>query len=173
VVSLFWNTAADDHTPTASLSYNLRVGTSPSAGNVLSAQAASGGFRSLPALGNCQLRTNAQLTLPSGIYYWSVQAVDGAFAGSPFPSAQVFTVGSAVSAPRLVNEQRLGNGAFQFAFTNTPGASFTVFATTNLGLTFGNWPPIGTVPEIAPGQFQFTDTQGTNSRVRFYRVRWP
>jgi hypothetical protein len=173
LVSLFWNMAADDHTPSATLSYNLRVGTSAGAGDVLSPQAASGGFRSLPALGNCQLRTNAQLTLPSGIYYWSVQAVDGAFAGSPFASAQVFTVESAVSAPRLVNEQRLGNGAFQFTFTNTPGASFTVFATTNLGLPFSNWPPIGTVPEIASGQFQFTDTQATNSRLRFYRVRWP
>jgi hypothetical protein len=34
---------------------------------------------------------------------------------------------------------RLGNGAFQFAYTNTSGASFSVYASTNLV----NWDYLG------------------------------
>ena len=51
--------------------------------------------------------------------------------------------------------------------------SFTAFATTNLSLPFRNWTRLGLVPEVSPGQFQFTDTQATNSPQRFCRVRSP
>ena len=33
----------------------------------------------------------------------------------------------------------LASGAFQFAFTNTPGAIFTVLAATNPAVPFANW----------------------------------
>ena len=65
-----------------------------------------------------------------------------------------------------------GGGAFQFSFTNTPGAIFTVLATTNAALPASNWDVLGAVTEGPPGQFQFTDLQ-TNNPQRFYRVRSP
>jgi hypothetical protein len=64
-------------------------------------------------------------------------------------------------------------GAFQFAFTNTPGAVFTVLATTNPVLPLSNWTVLGGVTEVSPGHFQFADPQATNSPRRFYRVRSP
>jgi len=64
-------------------------------------------------------------------------------------------------------------GAFQFAFTNTPGRRFSVFSTTNLSMSFSNWSPLGGVTELSPGQFQFTDPQAATSPNRFYRVRSP
>ena len=69
--------------------------------------------------------------------------------------------------------QTLTNGAFQFAFTNTPGAFFSVLATTNPALPFTNWTPLDGLAEVSPGQFQFTDPQATNSTQRYYRVRSP
>jgi hypothetical protein len=51
--------------------------------------------------------------------------------------------------------------------------NFTTFSTTNLALSFTNWTRLGAVSEIAPGQFQFTDSQATNNEARFYRVRSP
>jgi hypothetical protein len=45
--------------------------------------------------------------------------------------------------------------------------------TTNLLLPLSNWSVIGSVPEISPGVFQFTDLQATNGPQRFYRVRSP
>jgi alpha-tubulin suppressor-like RCC1 family protein len=64
-------------------------------------------------------------------------------------------------------------GAFQFTFTNNPGARFTVLMTTDLALPLANWTPIGSALEVFPGQFQFSDPQATNDAARFYRVRSP
>jgi len=73
----------------------------------------------------------------------------------------------------LTGAARLPSGAFQFSFTNTPGATFTVLATTNLLLPLTEWGESGSVPEVSSGRFQFTDLQATNSAQRFYRVRSP
>jgi hypothetical protein len=73
----------------------------------------------------------------------------------------------------LNNAAKLSSGAFQIGFSNAPGASFTALATTNLTLPFSNWTTLGSVTEILSGQYQFTDSQATNSMQRFYRVRSP
>ena len=67
----------------------------------------------------------------------------------------------------------VSNATFQFSFTNTPGLSFTAYASTNVALPFTNWTRLGTATEIAPGQFQFTDAAAANSAARFYRVHSP
>jgi hypothetical protein len=77
------------------------------------------------------------------------------------------------TAITLTNYGRLANGAFQFSFTNIPGASFTALANTNLALPLSNWTSLGFVPEISPGQYQFTDPQATNNARRYYRVHSP
>ncbi len=64
-------------------------------------------------------------------------------------------------------------GAFQLSFTNTPGTSFSVVASTNISLPLSNWTSLGSVTETAPGQFQFTDSQTTNFPQRFYRITSP
>ena len=71
----------------------------------------------------------------------------------------------------LFGAQVLPSGAFQFGFSNTPNMNFDAWATTNLSLPLSNWTALGGVTEISPGQFQFTDSQATNSPQRFYRVR--
>ncbi|HEX5223254.1 MAG TPA: GH25 family lysozyme [Verrucomicrobiae bacterium] len=65
------------------------------------------------------------------------------------------------------------NGAFQFSFTNAPGAWFTVLATTNVATPLSNWTVLGPTTETAPGQFQFSDAQITNHSQRYYRVQSP
>jgi hypothetical protein len=61
-------------------------------------------------------------------------------------------------------------GTFQLSFTNIPGTTFTVLASTNVSLTISNWTVLGTISESSAGQFQFTDTHATNA-LRFYRLR--
>ncbi|HXR46592.1 MAG TPA: hypothetical protein VN784_04055 [Candidatus Limnocylindrales bacterium] len=67
------------------------------------------------------------------------------------------------------------NGAFQFAFTNTPGSTCTVWSTTNVTLPLANWTALGAVTENPPGSgsFRFTDMQATNLPQCFYRVSSP
>src|SRR5205807_2059996 len=69
----------------------------------------------------------------------------------------------------LMAPQRLNSGAFQFAFTNILGASFSALASTNLTAPLSNWTVLNGVSEVSPGRFQFSDSQATNNPQRFYR----
>ncbi|MCP6769578.1 fibronectin type III domain-containing protein, partial [Klebsiella pneumoniae] len=77
----------------AALSYNLRVGTTPGGSDIVAPQASSTGYRRLVETGNAQLGLTARLGAlkPGTNYYWSVQAVDTAFAGSAFATGGLFT----------------------------------------------------------------------------------
>jgi hypothetical protein len=70
---------------------------------------------------------------------------------------------------------RRANGAFQFAFTNTPGSTCTVLCSTNAALPLASWYVLGTVTENPPGSgsYKFTDLQATNRPQCFYCVRSP
>jgi hypothetical protein len=65
------------------------------------------------------------------------------------------------------------NGVFAAFFTNTPGASFTLLASTNLNQPLSNWVTVGSFTESPLGQFKFVDVDATNNPWRFYRVRSP
>jgi hypothetical protein len=65
-------------------------------------------------------------------------------------------------------------GRFQFQFAGAANATYTVLCSTNLALAPSNWTPVGTVTNIAPGQYQFTDpASNTNQPPRFYLLRQP
>jgi hypothetical protein len=80
-----------------------------------------------------------------------------------------------VTPPILTSAQMqiLANGACQFCFTNTIGASFTVLSTTDISLPLSNWTVVGTATTTEPGLFQFTTPPMTNDPQRFYTVRSP
>jgi sugar lactone lactonase YvrE len=61
------------------------------------------------------------------------------------------------------------SNAFQIQFTNTPGATFSLWTSTNLC----NWTQIGTATENSPGVYEASDSSATNCGVRFYQLRWP
>ncbi len=51
------------------------------------------GYRRIPALGNAQKRLFWILKgLPSGTYYWSVQAIDTAFCGSAWAPEETLII---------------------------------------------------------------------------------
>jgi hypothetical protein len=89
-ITFEWDAAGDGETPVAGLSYNLRVGTAPGLQDVFSGMAnATTGYRCLPAIGNAQKLLSWSINdLPSGVYYWSAQAIDPAYAGSAWASEQ-------------------------------------------------------------------------------------
>jgi hypothetical protein len=108
--------------------------------------------------------------LPGTLYHY--QAVAGNNAGLDTGGDMSFTT-AAVLPPILGVAAASSNGAFQIKFNDTPGANFSVLATTNLVLPLSNWAIIGSVTEIASGQFQFSDTNTTNFSQRFYKTRSP
>ena len=95
-VLLSWNAANDNETPTPSISYNLRIGTSPGASDILSALSEVNiGERHIVEIGNVFLNKSITIrNLLNGIYYWSVQSIDNQMAGSSFSDEQTFVVDS-------------------------------------------------------------------------------
>ncbi len=95
-VTFSWADSTGDETPAAGLSYSLRVGTTSGGNEVFSGMAdVTTGWRRVTARGAAQpgLSVNEwTLTLPADTYYWSVQAVDTAFAGSAWPTEKTTTV---------------------------------------------------------------------------------
>jgi predicted nucleotidyltransferase len=125
-VTLSWRAATDDRTPAAGLSYNLRVGTAPGGCDVIDAMASpASGYRRVVQLGNAQQRTSWTVNLPlgPGHYHWSVQALDGVYAGSPFAVEQEFvdTTGAAAGIPKELSlamegaNPVVGEARFRFA----------------------------------------------------------
>jgi len=90
--------------------------------------------------------------------------------GQTIPVTQTTGV---ITPPILAAATTLGNGLFQFTFSNNPGAAFTVLSATNLSLPLTNWTVAGTPTNISPGVFEFTVPVSTNDSQLFYRVRSP
>jgi hypothetical protein len=166
-VTFSWNAATDTETPPAALTYNLRVGTAPGGAQIMSPHARlSDGLLSIPAMGNVQQGTNAWLRLPPGTYYWSVQAVDGAFAGSSFAPEQSFTV-AGETEPALSVRRKLTNSVV----VSWPSPSTGFSLQQAIDLTTPVWNPPA----------ENTSDDGTNksiivnppARNRFYRLLKP
>ena len=86
-VTLSWNRAIDAMTGSGGLTYNLRVGTQAGGGEIMPAMSLTNGSRLVPISGNVGTDTSWILRgLAPRTYYWSVQAIDNSFAGSPFAS---------------------------------------------------------------------------------------
>jgi hypothetical protein len=97
ITILSWSAPNDTQSGTH-VSYNVRIGSASGKSDIVNPLAnITNGFRRLPALGNAQLATNLPLTLPAGVYYWSVQAVDGGLRGGAFATESSFTVAPTLS----------------------------------------------------------------------------
>ena len=94
-VYLSWDHGSDTETPSAGLMYNIRVGTSAGANDVLSHTALSNGRKLLPQGHTLEFDTVVLIdSLGSATYYWSVQAVDNGYNTSAFASEETFFVAS-------------------------------------------------------------------------------
>lgn len=104
-VFFFWNESADPN-QAAPLTYNLRVGTRPGANDVVASMSLSSGAREIMAPGNCEFSSfralRLPLALPADALYWSVQAVDNSFVGSPFAPEQTLALDLPGNRPPVI-----------------------------------------------------------------------
>ncbi|MCK9206896.1 MAG: FG-GAP-like repeat-containing protein, partial [Salinivirgaceae bacterium] len=120
-VTLNWDAATDDKTPSGALTYNIRVGTTPGGFDVISPHALSNGKLTLPGMGNAQLGTDFHLkNLAPSTYYWSVQAIDNGYVGGEWATEQSFTI---VGQYTVINEAftKLMQGESKWADYNNDG----------------------------------------------------
>ncbi len=98
-IILKWNKGNDNQTQNSGLTYQISVGTSKYAQDIISSSAnISTGFKYLPYQGNCFTDTFAIIhNLPEGKYYWQVQTIDNEFLGSLFSEPDSFVVCEAIN----------------------------------------------------------------------------
>ena len=102
-VRFAWTIGTDTETDNLALSYNIRVGTTTGAEDLMATAAnLATGYRRIPGLGNAQeTHTGWWLyNLPDGTFYWSVQSIDHAFAGSAFAAEQTFEIAVPPATPQ-------------------------------------------------------------------------
>ncbi len=96
-----WSKSTDSETTQNSLTYNVRIGTTPGGSDILSGMADTGtGFRRVATTGNSGHANSLTINnLSIGTtYYWSVQTIDNAFEGSAFATEGTFAVEGLVDA---------------------------------------------------------------------------
>lgn len=90
-----WSKSTDSETAQNSLTYNVRIGTTPGGSDILSGMADSGtGFRRIATTGNAGHANSLTINNLSigSTYYWSVQTIDHAFEGSAFATEGTFII---------------------------------------------------------------------------------
>jgi hypothetical protein len=97
-VLLTWQVPADDRTPRRGLTYSLRVGTTAGGKEIAFPPAdLVTGVRRTMDFGEQRVPRKVMRSLSPGVYYWSVQAVDGAGIGGGFARESAFAVGMELS----------------------------------------------------------------------------
>ena len=103
MIRIQWLPGFDNNSSPKSLTYNLRVGTTPDGCEIMAPNAnVQTGFVKMPVRGNVDNNTSWWLkNLPPGTYYWSVQSIDNSFSGSPFTPTQSFIVKQSVGIAQI------------------------------------------------------------------------
>lgn len=134
-VLLTWDMATDDHTPQASLQYNIYIGSVSGLGDIVCAQSitdplsANFGFHFLPKQGNCEMHLQYDMAgLADGIYFWSVQAIDQSGAASAFAAEQYIDIGNVTQ----INEAETNVQIFPNPVTNRLNITATNGETMNV-----------------------------------------
>jgi hypothetical protein len=134
----------------------------------VSSQSGTNGYRQLAALGNTGHRLGAHLgsLKPGTNYFWSVQAVDTAFAGSAFSAEGNFT--ALADRPVSLSIIRAGPGSIRATWSGTPGSTYHVLASTDLSAwTLFATPTVGT-----NGLFEIVDATAS-APAKYYRAARP
>jgi len=107
-VTFTWNTSTDTETPSTGLNYNILIKEAPS-GTPKFAKSPmaqeNNGWRKLPTKGNTMQNTSFIWNIPSSYhesrdnFLFKVQAIDNAFAGSPFSEATTFSIATLSTEP--------------------------------------------------------------------------
>ena len=126
-VILRWNKATDAETPQDGLTYNVRIGSQPNGIDMYSPMADTNtGFRRIVEMGNAQLDTfyiiNTNNFYGCQTYYYSVQAIDNAFAASKFSNESTFYMPLTIDAGK---DTTISCGGSVGLHVTTNGNSYT------------------------------------------------
>ncbi|MBL7066980.1 MAG: VCBS repeat-containing protein [Candidatus Marinimicrobia bacterium] len=170
-VTFNWDKSTDAETLQNGLTYNLRVGTTPGGCEIKSPMAdISSGYRKVVQLGNMNHCNSYILkSIPDGKYYWSVQAIDNAFAGSSWAAEDSFKIDTTPpTAPQNLSTTP-GNQQITLRWdTNTESDlhKYNVYRDISSPATT----LIDSCVASSPPDTFYVDTGLTNGQTYYYRI---
>jgi sialidase-like protein/VCBS repeat protein len=166
VATVFWNSSTDDTTSPSTLSYNVILAAVTNGVNLNSPMSdLANGYRRVVRPGNAGQNQAWTFTgLRPGTYYFTVQAIDSAFAGGPFAAWQTLQV--APHPVAIIATDVPLQGQFLLQILGAEGSVCEVLRSVDLS----TWSVIGAAVEVSPGLFEFLDTAAP-AQGGFYRVR--
>lgn len=152
-----WDAGSDAETPAAGLYYHLRVGSRPGADDIYSAMAdLTTGQRRLPGFTGVRQQLSRTIQgLSDPPYYWSVQSVDTAFAGSMWAGEQVATRARVHNTTQDTVHETIQEAIDQAQFDDEIVVAPGLYSGT------GNW-DIDLDSGLSPGQHRRITLRSTN-----------
>ena len=145
-ILLQWDAATDDHTISSNLYYNLKLGTKPGLSDLRVIQVNETNGKLLTPNTSLIGTNQYYIELPPGVYFWSVQAVDGNYSASTFAPNQKIVLKypwQFVNQGGIVDSRilPLENPAFAWADVNNKGVfDFLYLGTGNNSYDYNNTP---------------------------------
>lgn len=130
LVQLNWKPAKDDNTPSSGLTYSVAIGTAPGKTDVMDPNAdIATGTRKTPDAGNAGKNNSMTVLLAPGTYYWTVQSIDAANAGSIFGGTKTIQV----TATRSLVER---SAPYNILLNNSTDTSFYLKQNDSTGVKY-------------------------------------
>lgn len=163
-----WNPGTDAITPQAGLSYVLRIGYTSGGIQIVAPHANSAGTRLRPGRGfansTCFWYVKAS-AMPYGDFYWSVQAIDGAFRGSEWAAQQSFN-GGRVIAPNGGENWRTNTNRHVYWYSLSDVTNSNIYLSTNNGVSWTLQTPTPVVSDLGRYQITLPGTPSTQCLVK-------
>ncbi|MDP2364262.1 MAG: FG-GAP-like repeat-containing protein, partial [Ignavibacteria bacterium] len=171
-VILNWSKSTDLQTLQPGLGYNLVIGTSPGAVDVLSPMSdRNTGYRRISNLGNTNNRNSwlMKSLIRGQTYYWSVQALDNCFAGSAFAQEKSFTIPSIEIISPIGGENWMVGTVQKIKWTSSGVDYIRIKYSTDNGTSWGN---ITNQTQSGYGSLNWTvlNTPSSNCKVKITAV---
>jgi len=167
-ILLQWDAATDDHTIASNLYYNLRLGTKPGLSDLRVIQVNETNGKLLTPNTSLIGTNQYYIELPPGVYFWSVQAIDGNYSSSTFAPNQKIVLKypwQFVNQGGIVDSRilPLENPAFAWADVNNKGVfDFLYLGTGNNTNDFNNT-PVGLYRNMGGKFAKFKNDSSQNS----------
>lgn len=161
---LKWQPGSDDLTPSASLTYNVRVGLTPGGNEIMAALSdPQTGRQFVPRRGNADATGFLRIHVPESVttLHWSVQAVDAGFLAGPWAPEQTLPLTPPASLTLSLSRFE-ADGSVVIRSTGG-GANARLLVSEDLKV----WKEIGAFQQISPGVFEARDSR-PQAGARFY-----
>lgn len=169
--TLTWDKSNDNESPTDGLHYNVYIGTTTSGTEIRPPMAVTDpletnyGYRKITRMAQIQQNNWTVKNLPTGTYYWGVQAIDQAFTGSFFSVRGTFEIQDLPVAPSGLMAT-LNQGQIRLNWTDNANneKGFIIQRSTTPGAGFV------TVDTVQSLNYTEDNTSITNNTTYYYRV---